>query len=159
MEKVLWLIEHVKSDLQSFVLEISRWQDFTVGRPVEVGSDQIETLIENNQCCTTWERADILKISKSIKFLVKMKNVSFILWEKPYRLFGQPSSLRNTSSSIIDNPDSLRGLIQYTFMSGKGKAQRVGLRVRGPALSAQGLGGGSCWWDLIKIGQSFICHT
>ena len=74
-----------------------------------------------------------------------MKNVSFILWEKPYRLFGQPSSLRNTSSSIIDNPDSLRGLIQYTFMSGKGKAQRVGLRVRGPALSAQGLGGGSCW--------------
>ena len=25
MEKVLWLIEHVKSGLRSFVLEISRW--------------------------------------------------------------------------------------------------------------------------------------
>ena len=49
------------------------------GRPVEVDSDQIETLIDNNQCCTTWVIADILKISKSIKVLEKMKNVSFIL--------------------------------------------------------------------------------
>ena len=30
------------------------------GRPVKVNSDQIETLIENNQCYTTWEIADIL---------------------------------------------------------------------------------------------------
>ena len=37
-----------------------------LGRPVEVGRDQIETLIENNQCYTTWEIAEILKISKSI---------------------------------------------------------------------------------------------
>ena len=35
------------------------------GRPVEVDSNQIETLIENNQCYTTWRIADILKISKS----------------------------------------------------------------------------------------------
>ena len=35
------------------------------GRPVEVDSNQIETLIENNQCYTTREIADILKISKS----------------------------------------------------------------------------------------------
>ena len=35
------------------------------GRPVEVDRDQIETLIENNQCYTTREIADILKISKS----------------------------------------------------------------------------------------------
>ena len=49
------------------------------GRPVEVDIDQIETLIENNQCYTTWEIADILKISKSIKLLVKVKSVSFIL--------------------------------------------------------------------------------
>ena len=34
-------------------------------RSVEVDSDQIETLIENNQCYTMWEIADILKISKS----------------------------------------------------------------------------------------------
>ena len=45
------------------------------GRPVEVDSNHIETLIENNQCSTTWETADILKISKSIKLLVKIKNV------------------------------------------------------------------------------------
>ena len=36
-----------------------------LGRPVEVDSNQIETLIENNQCYTTQERANILKISKS----------------------------------------------------------------------------------------------
>ena len=35
------------------------------GRPVEVDSDQIETLTENDQCYTMRERADILKISKS----------------------------------------------------------------------------------------------
>ena len=35
------------------------------GRPVEVDSDQIETLIENNQRYTTREIANILKISKS----------------------------------------------------------------------------------------------
>ena len=35
------------------------------GRPVEVDSDQIKTLIENNQCYTTREIADILKMSKS----------------------------------------------------------------------------------------------
>ena len=36
------------------------------GRPVEVDSDQIKTVIENNQHYTTWEVAYILKISKSI---------------------------------------------------------------------------------------------
>ena len=36
-----------------------------LGRPVEVDSDQIETMTENNQCYTTQEIADILKISKS----------------------------------------------------------------------------------------------
>ena len=40
-------------------------------RPVEVDSDQIETLIENNQLYTMRETANILKISKSIKLLVK----------------------------------------------------------------------------------------
>ena len=35
------------------------------GRPVEVDNNQVETLVENNQCYTTWETADILKISKS----------------------------------------------------------------------------------------------
>ena len=35
------------------------------GRPVEVDSDQVKTFTENNQHYTTWEIADILKISKS----------------------------------------------------------------------------------------------
>ena len=61
------------------------------GRPAEVDSDQIETLIENKQCNTMREIADILKISKSIKLFVKMKNVSFILWKKLNGLFGQPN--------------------------------------------------------------------
>ena len=45
------------------------------GRPVEADSDQIETLTKNNQRSTMQEIANILKISKSIKVLVKMKNV------------------------------------------------------------------------------------
>ena len=61
-----------------------------LGRPVEVDSDQTETLIEH-KCYTTQEIADILKISKSMRLLVKMKNVSFILWKKHIRIFGQPS--------------------------------------------------------------------
>ena len=36
------------------------------GRSVEVDSDQIETLMENNQCYTMWDIANILKISKSV---------------------------------------------------------------------------------------------
>ena len=51
-------------------------------KPGEVNNDQIETLIENNQCSTTWEIADIPQISKSIKLLVKMKNVSYVLQNK-----------------------------------------------------------------------------
>ena len=34
-------------------------------RPIEVDSNLNETLIENNQCYTMWEIANILKISKS----------------------------------------------------------------------------------------------
>ena len=61
------------------------------GRPVEVDSNQIETLIQNNQRSTTQEIANIFKISKSIKLLVKMKNVSFILQKKLNGLFSQPN--------------------------------------------------------------------
>ena len=45
-------------------------------------TDEIKTLIEDNQCYTTWEIADILKISKSINLLVKMEKVYFILQNK-----------------------------------------------------------------------------
>ena len=61
-----------------------------LGKPVEVDSDQIEMLIENNQGYTTWEIANVLKIAKSVKLLVKMKNVSFILWKKQ-GFFRQPN--------------------------------------------------------------------
>ena len=52
------------------------------GRQVEVDSDQIETLIENNQCYTMQEIAHILKIYKSIKLLVKMKIYIFLFYRK-----------------------------------------------------------------------------
>ena len=61
-----------------FLLDDAPW----LGRPAEVDSDQIKTLIENNQHYTMGEIANILQISKSIKLLLKMKNVSFILWKK-----------------------------------------------------------------------------
>ena len=63
------------------------------GRPVEVDRDQIETLIENNQCSPTWEIVNILKISKSIKLLVKMKNMSFILQKNLNGLLVNPISV------------------------------------------------------------------
>ena len=71
-----------------FSLDDAPW----VGGPVEVDSNQIETLIENNQCFTTWEIADILKVSKSIKLLVKMKNVSFILRKNRTDFLASPMS-------------------------------------------------------------------
>ena len=61
-----WFVKFREGD---FSLDDAPWS----GRPVEVDSDQIETLIENNEHYTTWEIADILKISKSTKLLVKMK--------------------------------------------------------------------------------------
>ena len=57
-----------------------------LGRLVEVDREQVETLIENSQCYTMREIADILKISKSIKLLVKVKNV-FYLAEKTKQTF------------------------------------------------------------------------
>ena len=43
------------------------------GRPADVDNEHIETLTENSQCSATQERADILRISRSVKLLVKMK--------------------------------------------------------------------------------------
>ena len=78
-----WFVKFCVGD---FSLEDALWLD----RLVEVDSDQFETLTENNEYHTMWEIADIPKVSKSIKLLVKMKTMSFIL--KPYRPFGQPNS-------------------------------------------------------------------
>ena len=59
----------VKFRAGDFLLDDASWS----GRPVEVDSDQIETLTENKQRSTTQEIASILKTSKSVKLLVKMK--------------------------------------------------------------------------------------
>ena len=53
-----WFVKFCAGD---FSLDSAPWS----GRPVEVDSDQIQTLIENNQHYTTRKIADILKISKS----------------------------------------------------------------------------------------------
>ena len=50
----------VKFCAGDFSLDDAPWS----GRPVEVESNQIETLIENNQRYTMWEIADILTILK-----------------------------------------------------------------------------------------------
>ena len=49
----------VKFGARDFPLDDVPWS----GRPVEVDSDQIETVIENNEHYAPWEIADILKIS------------------------------------------------------------------------------------------------
>ena len=43
-----------------FSLDDAPW----LGRPIDIDSNQIKTLIENNKCCITWEVANILKIFK-----------------------------------------------------------------------------------------------
>ena len=61
-----------------------------LGRPVEVDSNQIETLTENHRCYTTQEMWHTQNIQIN-KVIGKMKNVSFILWKKLNGLFGQPN--------------------------------------------------------------------
>ena len=65
MKKVLWLIKRVKWFAKFCAGDCSLDDVLRSSRPVEVDSDQIETFIENNQCYTTREVANILKISKS----------------------------------------------------------------------------------------------
>ena len=70
------------------MLEISRWTGYSmVGGPVEVDSNQIETLVGNNQHSTTQVIVDILKISKSMELLVKMKKCVFYFMEKTKQTF------------------------------------------------------------------------
>ena len=52
-----------------------------LGRPVEVDSDQIETVTENNQCYTTLEIANMVKISKSMVIAENKKDCVFYFME------------------------------------------------------------------------------
>ena len=70
-----WFVKFCAGD---FLLDDDAPQSVRAG---EVDRDQIE----NNQCYTMWEIADILQIPKFIQLFVK--NVSFILWKKPKRTF------------------------------------------------------------------------
>ena len=65
----------MKFQAEGFLQDNAQW----LGRPVEVDSDQIETLIKNSQRSVFQEITDMLKIPKSMKLFMKMKNVSFIL--------------------------------------------------------------------------------
>ena len=65
----------VKFHAGDFSLDGAPWS----GRPDEVDSDQIETLIGNNQCYTMQEIANILKISKSsIEFEHHLHQLDYI---------------------------------------------------------------------------------
>ena len=76
------LIKYVKSRLWIFMLDISHWT-MLHGWVDELKLIEVKSRhIENNQHYTMREIANILKISKSLKLLVKMKNVSFILWKE-----------------------------------------------------------------------------
>ena len=58
------------------------------GRPVEVDSDQIKTLTENNQWSTIWEIADIVKYSNQWSYWWIWEMC--LLQKKLNGLFGQP---------------------------------------------------------------------
>ena len=79
----MWKMWFVKFFAVDFLLDDAPQS----GRQVEVDSNQTETLIENSQPQTSQEVANILKISRPIKLLMKIKNVSFILWKKTIQMF------------------------------------------------------------------------
>lgn len=60
----------MKFHIGDFSLDNAPWS----GRPDEVDSDQIETLIENNHHCTMQETTDILKISSVENHLLDYVN-------------------------------------------------------------------------------------
>ena len=67
-----------------FLLDDAPWP----GGPVAVDSNQIETLRTIN--AIPHMTADKLKICKSIKLLMRMKTMPFVLQKKCNVLFGQP---------------------------------------------------------------------
>ena len=71
-----WFVKFCAGDVPCYwMLDATPWSI----RPVEVDNHQIKILIENNLRYAMWELDDICKISKSIKVLVKMKNLSYFM--------------------------------------------------------------------------------
>ena len=101
------------------------------GRPFEADIDQIETLIENNQYYTMWDMANILKISKSINLLVKMKNVSYFM-EKTYELFANPTekdSSQQTEGQVVTSQTTVMGAAEMTLTELKYTAQSLEVKL------------------------------
>ena len=85
MEKVPWLIGCVKSGSRSFLVLLMFWPNNSL---LWVCLIHWKMFSSTPGLCPL--EADMLKISKSIMLLVKMKNVSFILQKKLSELLGQP---------------------------------------------------------------------
>ena len=78
MTNQMYQKQFVKFLAGDFSLDDAPW----LGRPIEVDSDQIETLIENNQLSTSQEIADILKIPKINKVIGENEKCVFYFTKK-----------------------------------------------------------------------------
>ena len=91
----------VKFHAGDFLLDDAPWS----GSPVEIDRDEMETLIEKHQHYTTQEIPNILKISNTIKLLVKITNVSLILGKKLNRFLANPvlgNSIMHVENSYLE---------------------------------------------------------
>ena len=88
MEKVLWLTEHVKSGLRSFVLEISPWM------MLHIRGDQLRLIAIKPDI--NWEQSMLYHLGESQhteniqinKVIGEIEKYVFILWKKLNGLFG-----------------------------------------------------------------------
>ena len=87
MERVLGLIECVKSGLWSFILEFSCWMVLHGW----VDSNQIETLIKNSQRYATWKISNMFK--KINKVIGENEKSVLFYRRKTKSVFGQPNIL------------------------------------------------------------------
>ena len=96
-----------------FSLDDAPWS----GRPVEVDSDQIETVVENNQHSTTCEIASILKISRSSNenHLHQLGYVTrFDVWV-PYKLSAKNLDHISTCDSLLKRNENVAFLKQIVM--------------------------------------------
>ena len=85
MEKEMWLIKCVKSDLWSFLLNDGPWS----GRPVEADSKHMKILNENNQCCIPCGRCQHTPNIQSNKVIGENEKYLFFYGKKP-NFFANP---------------------------------------------------------------------
>ena len=102
MEKVLWLIECVKSGLRGFMLEIGFSLDDApwLGRPVEVDSHEIETLIENKSVLSHAGDSQHTKNIQINKVIGENEKCVFYFMEKTLQTFWPAQHIFNSFSDI-----------------------------------------------------------